>query len=390
MKIYDYKGGFVRSRILGLPIVKKGYVLTLLVAGLPIAQRKTYLTQTTGGGGGVIYDFVYRIFGFSVFKTFKYKKATRSSLFLYHNDLLNQTFFKMSDSEIFEKAQKLCENMDLQSQNIVYQIIFRTKLAALSPSKKIFRLTQHEKKSLEYLDSDFYPRICEITPEVFYYEGYFLPIRHFEVSVFYYKHGLDSFSSQTLAKIKNLDVIDVGGFIGDSALIFQSFTNKNIYSFEATSHNYNLMLQTLKLNNTNRIVPVKKGLGSKKTKMNINILNTLSARSSLIADNNHLGDTKSEEIELITLDNYVKEHDLKIGLIKVDIEGFEMEFLKGAKETICSQKPAMILSIYHQASDFFDIKPLIESWNLGYTFRVYKPTDYSISFETTLMCEVLD
>lgn len=296
----------------------------------------------------------------------------------------------MSDSEIFEKAQKLCENMDLQSQNIVYQIIFRTKLAALSPSKKIFRLTQHEKKSLEYLDSDFYPHICEITPEVFYYEGYFLPIRHFEVSVFYYKHGLDSFSSQTLAKIKNLDVIDVGGFIGDSALIFQSFTNKNIYSFEATSHNYNLMLQTLKLNNTNRIVPVKKGLGSKKTKMNINILNTLSARSSLIADNNHLGDTKSEEIELITLDSYVKEHDLKIGLIKVDIEGFEMEFLKGAKETICSQKPAMILSIYHQASDFFDIKPLIESWNLGYTFRVYKPADYSISFETTLMCEVLD
>lgn len=50
MKIYDYKGGFVRSRILGLPIIKKDYVLTLLVAGLPIAQRKTYLTQITGGG----------------------------------------------------------------------------------------------------------------------------------------------------------------------------------------------------------------------------------------------------------------------------------------------------------------------------------------------------
>lgn len=50
-RIYEYKGGFVRTRILGLPIVKKNYVLTLLVAGLPVAQRKTYLTQTTGGGG---------------------------------------------------------------------------------------------------------------------------------------------------------------------------------------------------------------------------------------------------------------------------------------------------------------------------------------------------
>ncbi len=296
----------------------------------------------------------------------------------------------MSNDAIFEKAQKLCENMDLQSKNIVYQIISRTKLAALSPAQKVFRLTQHERESLQYLDSDFYPRICGLTPEVFYYQGYFLPIRHFEVSVFYYKHGLDTFSSQTLAKIKNLDVIDVGGFIGDSALIFQDFTDKNIYSFEATSHNYNLMLQTLKLNNANRIVPVKKGLGSKQEKMSINILNTLSARSSLVTDNSHLGSIESEEIELITLDSYVKEHNLKIGLIKVDIEGFEMEFLKGAKETICSQKPAMILSIYHQAGDFFDIKPLLESWNLGYTFRIYKPIDYSISFETTLMCEVLD
>ena len=182
-------------------------------------------------------------------------------------------------------------------------------------------------------------------------------------------------------------MIDVGGFIGDSALNFQSFTNKNIYSFEATSHNYNLMLQTLKLNNTNRIVPVKKGLGSEKTTMTISILDSA---SSLIRDNTPYGSTQSEEIELITLDSYVKEHNLKIGLIKVDIEGFEMEFLKGAKETICSQKPAMILSIYHQASDFFDIKPILESWNLGYTFRIYKPIDYNISLETTLMCEVLD
>ncbi len=293
----------------------------------------------------------------------------------------------MSDSEIFDKAQKLCENMDLESQNIVYQIISRTKAVALSPTQKIFHLTQHEKTALQHIENDFFTNICELSPEIFYYQGYFLPIKHFEISVFCYKHGLDSFSPQTLAKIKNLDVIDVGGFIGDSALIFQSFTNKNIYSFEATSHNYNLMLQTLKLNNTNRIVPLKKGLGSEKTTMTISILDSA---SSLIRDNTPYGSTQSEEIELITLDSYVKEHDLKIGLIKVDIEGFEMDFLKGAKETICSQKPAMILSIYHQASDFFDIKPMLESWNLGYTFRIYKPIDGNISLETTLMCEVLD
>lgn len=67
-----------------------------------------------------------------------------------------------------------------------------------------------------------------------------------------------------------------------------------------------------------------------------------------------------------------------------------MEFLKGAKETICTQKPTMLLSIYHQASDYFGIKPLIESWNLGYKFKIHQSIDYAIPVETALFCEVLE
>lgn len=49
-KIYDYKGGVVYKKILGFPVIKKGDTLTLLIAGLPIAQCKCYVTQLTGGG----------------------------------------------------------------------------------------------------------------------------------------------------------------------------------------------------------------------------------------------------------------------------------------------------------------------------------------------------
>ena len=95
-----------------------------------------------------------------------------------------------------------------------------------------------------------------------------------------------------------------------------------------------------------------------------------------------------EQTHIITLDGYTKENNIEVGFIKVDIEGFEMEFLKGAKETIARDKPAMLISIYHQGSDFFDIKPLIESWNLGYKFKIHKPIDHSIIAETALYCEV--
>lgn len=97
-----------------------------------------------------------------------------------------------------------------------------------------------------------------------------------------------------------------------------------------------------------------------------------------------------ENVEITTLDDFVKEHNLQVGLIKVDIEGFEMEFLKGAKDTICSQKPALSICIYHSGRDYFHIKPLIESWNLGYRFEIFKRMDGYFTIDTALFCEILE
>jgi len=66
---------------------------------------------------------------------------------------------------------------------------------------------------------------------------------------------------------------------------------------------------------------------------------------------------------------------MTVGLIKVDIEGAERDFLAGAERTIREQKPVLIISIYHSADDFYSIKPLIESWGLGYKSKVWKPLD---------------
>ena len=91
-----------------------------------------------------------------------------------------------------------------------------------------------------------------------------------------------------------------------------------------------------------------------------------------------------------TLDDYVKEHPMEIGLIKVDIEGGEPDFLAGAKKTICEQKPILLLSIYHNAHDFYELKPLLESWGVGYRFRIHKPVFVSATGETLLLAEVVE
>ncbi|EAK7482583.1 FkbM family methyltransferase, partial [Campylobacter jejuni] len=254
--------------------------------------------------------------------------------------------------------------------------------------KRFVLADDNEKNELKNIQNNFFSEIFRLQDDkepIFCYKGYFLPIRQFEISVFLNKHGLYLFEELTLNNIKNKDIIDVGGFVGDSAIFFEKeVTLKNIYSFEATKSNYDLMLKTLKLNNSSRIVPINKGLGSKNEILNI----TVNGGGSSLISSSVNGDN-IEQCEIITLDDFVEKHNIEVGFIKVDIEGFEQEFLKGAINTIKTQKPAMLISIYHNYSDFFQIKPLVESWDLGYKIKIFKPVDGDISTETALMCEVV-
>ena len=247
----------------------------------------------------------------------------------------------------------------------------------------VYALTQDERRTRQQIDQEFLTQIFKISDDLFFYKGYFLPKAHFEVGVFWHKHSLkEVFSQQTLKHIRQNNIIDVGGFIGDSAIIFEKeFCDKTIYSFEPTQENFALMQQTLKLNHSTRIVPINKGLGAQIETQEIAV-NT-SASSILYS----VGGEK-EQIHIITLDSFILENNLKIGFIKVDIEGFEMEFLKGAQQTICQQKPALLISIYHSGKDYFGIKPLIESWNLGYKMRIFKGCDFSLHCETALYCSI--
>ena len=149
--------------------------------------------------------------------------------------------------------------------------------------------------------------------------------------------------------------------------------------------NFDLLEQTIRLYNLKNVVAENFGLGDEEKVQQIKVYGS---NSAVVLEKDE--SSVYQEIKVKTLDNYASESKLNIGLIKVDIEGEEQQFLAGAKETIKEQKPTLLVSIYHNPEDFYEIKPMIEEWNLGYTFSVYKPCDYSISCETLLIAEILD
>ena len=75
----------------------------------------------------------------------------------------------------------------------------------------------------------------------------------------------------------------------------------------------------------------------------------------------------------------------KIDFIKMDIEGAELEALKGAEKTIRNYKPRLAICVYHKLQDFWEIPNWISSLNLGYKFHLRHFTTHSD--ETVLFAE---
>lgn len=290
------------------------------------------------------------------------------------------------EQEIFA----LCKGLSAENQVWLLRQIERERFAYQKTRGLIENLTQDERDELTRIYTEFYPNIFCLGDNLYFYNdgslGYFFPTNFCEISVMWHKHSLNVLEPQTLAKMRNKDFIDVGACIGDSAVLFErEFCDKNIYTFEPTKENFRLLKRTLELNNSKRVIPVNKALGAESGNLEIHYrAENIGGSRAIFSDER----TIAERVEVTTLDDFVREHNIKVGFIKVDIEGFEMEFLKGAKETITAQKPAMLISIYHQPSDYFGIKPLIESWNLGYTFKIHKGVDLSVMGETALFCEM--
>ena len=74
--------------------------------------------------------------------------------------------------------------------------------------------------------------------------------------------------------------------------------------------------------------------------------------ASVICTPNY-GKDHHQEIDCIAIDDYFK--GLNIGFIKMDVEGAELEALKGSKKIISNLKPKLAISVYHKARDLIDI-----------------------------------
>lgn len=150
--------------------------------------------------------------------------------------------------------------------------------------------------------------------------------------------------------------VDAGGFDGDTTYKFcKRYSNyKFIHFFEPSKKN--MILAKNKLKEIKRINYYERGLSNKSGAISFNS----DAGSAASIDPNNETDYK---IDVSTLDLIVKE---PVSFIKMDLEGWELNALKGSKKHIINDHPKLAIAVYHKAQDFFEIPKYILSLNNQY------------------------
>lgn len=170
-------------------------------------------------------------------------------------------------------------------------------------------------------------------------------------------------------------VIDGGACWGDSALSFAHLVGPQgqVHAIEFVPGNLEILEKNLALNPElkNRIEVVERPFWSK------------SGQSFSYADfgpSTKLEKVRDEERGVVatTIDDFVKERSLStVDFIKLDVEGAELEILKGAEQTLRKFRPKLAVSVYHQDHDLSLIPRFLRQLNLGYVYYLDHYTIYS-------------
>lgn len=186
--------------------------------------------------------------------------------------------------------------------------------------------------------------------QVFRYDiQYLLDLSDYqEWLIFFYQNQDSSFGILEYVAESNI-IIDVGGNIGQTALMVANKIGKDglVYAFEPYPPTYEKFINNLSLNpkiNNIKIYPI--GIG--KNLMNLDMFQdciTNSGANRVVY--NHQKDLPGlHNVTINSLDTFVRQEDMpKIDLIKIDVEGFEMNVLLGAIQTLKKYKPGLYIEI---------------------------------------------
>ena len=164
--------------------------------------------------------------------------------------------------------------------------------------------------------------------------------------------------------------VDCGAYDGDTIRDFQQRTGnkfESIRAFELNTNNFTALRKSIPY--SGNIHPYNFGVSDKAEEITYQVSDSPATK---------IGEGKGKGV-LTVLDNIL--YGEKVTMIKMDIEGYELKALMGAKQIIKEQKPKLAICAYHTFSHLWEIPLLIKSLNPDY--KIY------LRHHTNLDCETV-
>lgn len=130
-------------------------------------------------------------------------------------------------------------------------------------------------------------------------------------------------------------IVDAGANIGNHSIFFAKCAGCRVLAFEPVDATFNLLQKNVALNEVQHLVsPIKSGLGRSSGKARIASFDPANIGGTSLA----LG--PDGDIDIVSIDEL--NLDERVSLIKVDVEGMDLDVLQGATQTLLRDRPWVV------------------------------------------------
>jgi FkbM family methyltransferase len=176
------------------------------------------------------------------------------------------------------------------------------------------------------------------------------------VAEFYLWYGKNAYERTSIREwvrlVKNASVIyDVGANTGVFTLLscFAADNNQQVVAFEPTSRACARIYENCNINGVIDRVKIEKSALSNRSGtlefLHYENSSRISSGASYVAGLSHFDVHSRELCEATTLDEYIARSGLVPDLLKIDVEGAEIDVIEGARNLIASRKASFIIEV---------------------------------------------
>jgi len=165
----------------------------------------------------------------------------------------------------------------------------------------------------------------------------------------YHEKDTTNFVSNYLKK--DMVCIDIGANIGYYTTLYSSIVGPDgiVVAIEPSPLNYAYLQNNLKMQNTSNFITFNCACGENKGKVDFQIDSKANKCFVLNENEQPKPTTKVITVPIRTLDDIVNEIKLKkIDFLKIDVEGYEWNVIRGGWDTIMKFKPTLQIEIHHK------------------------------------------